>query len=123
MSAAITACTNLRDLDKGKLVVCLCIKLGFLANSIVSSSVIDLFSKCNRVEDSVRIFEERDVWDSAVCNSMMSSYAWHALEENALQTFVLALRENLRPTEFTLSCVGPKSTTSVAVNTNIRDAK
>ncbi|KAK2967094.1 hypothetical protein RJ640_007409 [Escallonia rubra] len=105
MSTAITACTNLRDLDKGKLVACLCIKLGFLSNTIVSSSVIDLFSKCNRVEDSVRIFEERDVWDSAVCNSMMSSYAWHALEENALQTFVLALRENLRPTEFTLSCV------------------
>lgn len=57
------------------------------------------------MENSIRIFEEIDVWDSALCNSMISSYARNGFEENALQLFMLTLREDIRPTEFTFSCV------------------
>ncbi|KAM7514742.1 hypothetical protein LguiA_004325 [Lonicera macranthoides] len=105
VSTITTVCSNLQDLEKGKQILSLCIKSGFNSNSIVSSSVIDLFSKCNRLDYSIRVFGEIDVWDSAVCNSMISSYARHGFEENSLQIFVLTLRKGLRPTEFTLSCV------------------
>ncbi|XP_060198382.1 pentatricopeptide repeat-containing protein At1g43980, mitochondrial [Lycium barbarum] len=105
MSSALIGCSNLRSLEKGKQILCLCIKMGFLCNTIVSSAAIDLFSNCNRIEDSVRIFEDSNIWDTALCNSMISSYALNSLEENALRLFVLTLRENIRPTEFTLSCI------------------
>lgn len=105
VSTVITVCSNLQDLEKGEQIFALCIRVGFLSNSIVSSASIDLFSKCNRLEDSVRVFEEIYQWDSVLCNAMISSYAWHGFGENALQLFVLTLRENLRPTEFTLSIV------------------
>ncbi|KDP43089.1 hypothetical protein JCGZ_25275 [Jatropha curcas] len=36
---------------------------------------------------------------------MISSYARHGFEEDAFQLFVLSLRENIRPTEFTISNV------------------
>ncbi|CAI9754394.1 unnamed protein product [Fraxinus pennsylvanica] len=36
---------------------------------------------------------------------MIACYARNGLEENALELFVLALMEDIRPTEFTLSCV------------------
>ncbi|EEF42050.1 pentatricopeptide repeat-containing protein, putative [Ricinus communis] len=104
-SAVITSCSNLRNLDKGKQIFAFCLKVGFLSNTIVSSAAIDLFSKCNRLEDSVQLFEELDQLNSALCNSMISSYAGHGFGENALQLFVLALRENIRPTEFTISSV------------------
>ncbi|XP_057971584.1 pentatricopeptide repeat-containing protein At1g43980, mitochondrial [Malania oleifera] len=105
MSTVIAICSNSRDLDKGMPTFVLCIKMGFLSNTIISSAAIDLFSKCNKLEDSVHLFEELDIWDSIVCNSMISSYARHGCVEDALQLFVLTLREELKPTEFTLSSV------------------
>ncbi|XP_061373345.1 pentatricopeptide repeat-containing protein At1g43980, mitochondrial [Gastrolobium bilobum] len=104
-SILMSVCSNLRDLDKGKQVFAFCFKMGFVYNSIVSSAAIDLFSKCNRLEDSIRLFKEQDQWDSALCNSMISSYARHDLGEDALQLFVLSLRENIRPTEYMVSCL------------------
>lgn len=105
VSTMITVCSDLQDLEKGKQIFALCIRMGFLSNTIISSASIDLFSKCYRLEDSVRVFEEIYQWDSVLCNAMISSYAWHDFGENALQLFVLTLRENIRPTEFTLSSV------------------
>uniref|UniRef100_A0A2K2BF00 Pentatricopeptide repeat-containing protein n=1 Tax=Populus trichocarpa TaxID=3694 RepID=A0A2K2BF00_POPTR len=57
------------------------------------------------LEDSVRLFEEQGRWDSAPCNSMISSYVYCGLREDGLRLFVLTLREDIRPTEFTLSSV------------------
>ncbi|XP_042513654.1 pentatricopeptide repeat-containing protein At1g43980, mitochondrial isoform X1 [Macadamia integrifolia] len=105
MSMVISICSNLGCLVKGKQVFALCIKMGFLSNSIVLSATIDLFSKCNKVDDSVRLFTEVHRWNSTVCNTMISSYARHGLAEEALQLFVLTLREDVRPTEFTLSAI------------------
>ncbi|KAL2339485.1 hypothetical protein Fmac_007425 [Flemingia macrophylla] len=102
-SVLMSVCSNLRDLDKGKQVFAFCFKMGFVYNSIVSSAAIDLFSKSNRLEDSVRLFKEQNQWDSALCNSMISSYARHDLGEDALQVFVLTLRKNIRPTEYMVS--------------------
>lgn len=105
VSIVTSVCTNLRDLEKGKQILAFCVKLGFLSNTIVSSAAIDLFSKCNRLEDSIQLFEETIVRDSAVCNSMISSYARHGFGEDALQLFVLTMRDHLSPTKFTLSSV------------------
>lgn len=105
ISTVIGVCCDMRGLEKGKQIFALCFKVGYFSNSIVSSAAIDLLSKCNRLEDAERLFSDLGRWDSAVCNSMISSYEGHGLEENAIQLFVLMLRENLRPTEFTFSCV------------------
>ncbi|XP_065880462.1 pentatricopeptide repeat-containing protein At1g43980, mitochondrial [Euphorbia lathyris] len=103
--AVITCCSHLRNLDKGKQIFAFCIKMGFLCNTIVSSATIDLFSKCNRLDDAVQLFGELDQWDSAVCDSMISSYEGNSFEGEALRLFVLALRKGIRPTEFTISSI------------------
>ncbi|KAL9144637.1 hypothetical protein ABFS82_14G308900 [Erythranthe guttata] len=105
VSALLTACSNLRNLEKGKQIFCLCIKLGFLCNTVVSSAAIDLFSKCNRIESAVCVFEESFVFDSTICNSMIACYANHNLEEKAMELFICSFRDNIRPTNFTLSSV------------------
>ncbi|KAL8459410.1 hypothetical protein ACS0TY_036774 [Phlomoides rotata] len=105
VSSAISACSNLRNLGKGLQIFCLSIKMGFLWNTVVSSAAINLFSKCNRAENAIRLFEESYVFDSAICNSMIACYASHSFWEKALELFIFSLRENIRPTEFTLSSV------------------
>ncbi|KAJ8771678.1 hypothetical protein K2173_026855 [Erythroxylum novogranatense] len=104
-STLVNCCSKLRNLNKGMQIFAFSVKLGFICNSIVSSAAIDLFSKCNRLEDSVGVFEELDHWDSALCNSMISSYALHGFWENALHLFVFTMKNEIRPTEFTLSCI------------------
>ncbi|XP_062120569.1 pentatricopeptide repeat-containing protein At1g43980, mitochondrial [Humulus lupulus] len=105
MSTVISICCIMRDLDKGKQIFAFCCKVGFLSNSIVLSAAIDLLSKCNRLEDAVQLFNELNNLELAVCNSMISSYAGHGFGEKAIKLFVLMLKENLRPTEFTFSSI------------------
>ncbi|WOG81968.1 hypothetical protein DCAR_0101127 [Daucus carota subsp. sativus] len=105
ISTVATACSNLHDLGMGKQILSISVKLGFLSNTVVSSAMIDMFSKCNRGEDAVLVFEYVHVKDSAICNSMISSYAKNGREEDALQLFVWTLRKDFKPTEFTLSSV------------------
>ncbi|KAJ8625470.1 hypothetical protein MRB53_034000 [Persea americana] len=114
VSAVITVCANLRDLARGTQVFAQSVRMGVLSNSIVSCAVIDMFAKCNRLEDSIQLFRETPHWDSALCNVMISGYARHGFSEEALCLFVLTLRDDFKPTEFTLgsilscsSCLAP----------------
>ncbi|KAF5195409.1 Pentatricopeptide repeat-containing protein [Thalictrum thalictroides] len=115
MSIVITLCSNLRALEKGKQVFGLCVKLGFHSNTIVTSATIDLFSKCSRFEDSVRLFEEIQIWDMALCNSMISCYVRHGYEEDAFWLFVMTLRASFQLTEFTLSSILSSASCLVSV--------
>ncbi|KAL5571720.1 hypothetical protein UlMin_021317 [Ulmus minor] len=105
ISTVISVCCDMRDLRKGEQILNFSIKLGFFSNSIISSAAIDLFSKCNRLEAAERLFKELDQRDSALYDSMISSYARHGFGEAVMQLFALMMRENLRPTEFTFSSV------------------
>ncbi|MED6122904.1 hypothetical protein PIB30_044267 [Stylosanthes scabra] len=104
-SILMSVCSNLLDLGIGNQVFTLCFKLGFVSNSTVSSAAIALFSKCNRLEDSIQLFKEQDLWDSVLCNSMIFSYTKHNLVEDAFQLFMMTLRKNIRPTEYMVSCL------------------
>ncbi|XP_068649343.1 pentatricopeptide repeat-containing protein At1g43980, mitochondrial [Aristolochia californica] len=105
LSTVFTSCSGLQDLETGKQVFAHCIKTGFISNSIVSSAIIDMFANCSRLDDSVRVFEEMTKWDSAICSSMISSYATHGFPEDAGLLFVLTLRMNIHPTEFAVGSI------------------
>ncbi|GJY50298.1 pentatricopeptide repeat-containing protein [Tanacetum coccineum] len=62
---------------------------------IYHSAAIKMFSIFERINNSICVFKELNMWDSAVCNSMISSFTNHLLEENAMQNFVRSLRKNL----------------------------
>ncbi|XP_010480962.2 PREDICTED: pentatricopeptide repeat-containing protein At1g43980, mitochondrial [Camelina sativa] len=105
VSTVVSICSDLRDLCKGKQAIALCIKMGVLSNTIVLGAGIDMFSKCNRLDDSVKLFRELEKWDSVLCNSMIGSYSWHGFGEDALRLFIVAMRQSIRPDKFTLSSV------------------
>ncbi|KAI3829548.1 hypothetical protein L1987_03674 [Smallanthus sonchifolius] len=85
---------------------CIMRTTNYLPDAFTISSVL---TACSGVQDlskdSVTIFSELDLWDSAVCNSLISSLTSHQLEENAMRVFVLSLKKDIKPTEFTLSCL------------------
>lgn len=105
LSTVISICCYMRDLQKGKQILALSIKMGFYSNSIVLSAIIDLLSKCNQFEAAIHIFKKVDQLDSAICNSMISSYVGHGFRDEAIELFRFMIRENFMLTEFTISSV------------------
>lgn len=103
VSTVVSICSDLRELSKGKQALALCIKMGFLSNTIVSGAAIDMFSKCNRLEDSVKLFRYLEGWDSPLCNSLVTSYSWHGFGEDALRLFILTMRQSIRLDKFVIS--------------------
>ncbi|KAL0391779.1 UNVERIFIED_CONTAM: Pentatricopeptide repeat-containing protein, mitochondrial [Sesamum radiatum] len=81
-------------------------------NSMISA--IDLFSKCNRMENAISVFKESYLFDSAICNSMIACYMSHNFEVKALELF-FSFSGNIRPTEFTLSCALYSATVFIPV--------
>ncbi|KAF3774386.1 Pentatricopeptide repeat-containing protein [Nymphaea thermarum] len=105
ISTMVVACANLLDTTAGNEIFGVCIKTGFLSNSVVCSSIIDVFAKVNRLEDSIQLFEEMPQRDIAIFNSIISSFARLGFVEDALSFFTYAMRENNKPTEFTFGSV------------------
>ncbi|CAM8999496.1 unnamed protein product [Rhodiola kirilowii] len=105
ISTTFAICCDLRDIVKGKQVCAFCLKVGHFSNTLVASAAINLFSKCDGLQDAIWLFNEANRWDSAVCNSMIASYVHHDFGLEALNLFVLSMKENIRPTEFTMSSV------------------
>lgn len=105
VSSVIHVCADLGHLANGEQLLAQCFKMGFLSNSVVSSAVIDLYSICGRLENSIQLFQEMERWDSALCNSMASTYTRSGLVHEALRLFVLALRKEIRPTGFTFASI------------------
>lgn len=91
-STVVSICSGLQDLCKCKQALALCIKMGFHSNTVVSGASIDMFSKCDRLEDSVKLFRQLEKRDSVLCNSLVASYSWHGFGEEALKIFILAMR-------------------------------
>ncbi|WOL03585.1 hypothetical protein Cni_G12305 [Canna indica] len=105
LSSVLNLCADLQDMAKGEQLLAHCFKMGFLSNSIVSSAVVDMYSICGRLDNAVQIFQEMPRWDSALCNSTLACYVRNGLEDEALRLFVLALRKNVKPTEFTFATI------------------
>ncbi|GLT55872.1 hypothetical protein SLA2020_289580 [Shorea laevis] len=80
---------------------------GYLPDEFTISTAIAACTKLGDLDkgDSVQLFEEVEQLDSVLCNSMISGYARRGLWEDSLRTFLLAFREGLRPTDFTLNNV------------------
>ncbi|PKA57730.1 Pentatricopeptide repeat-containing protein [Apostasia shenzhenica] len=105
ISIMISICSENEELAKGEQLQACCFKIGALSNSIVSSAVIHMYSHCGRLGDSLRFFAESEKWDSAIVDSLASAYARSGLVHEALKLFAMALRENIRPTEFTFGTI------------------
>ncbi|KAK1555054.1 hypothetical protein Q3G72_021244 [Acer saccharum] len=100
---AFAVFSNMKELDiiSWNSLISGCLKSGFNNNNCMFQ-----FEKFGQgLEYSIRLFEEVDRFDSAVIDSMISTYGRHGFEEDALQLFVLTLRDNFRPNEFTLSSI------------------
>lgn len=75
----ICACTQLGDLRQGKNIHGHVVRFGLQTNVFISASLVDMYSKCGRLDISIRVFESSAEKSIACWNSMISAFGFHGL--------------------------------------------
>lgn len=77
------------------------IKLGLDCNAFVGTTLIMLYSKCGKIVECRRVFDEIEEPDLISCTSMIVSYAQHGKGSDALTLYGLMRENGIRPDSVT----------------------
>lgn len=103
LASMLQACASMVNLNMGKQIHSLVFKIGLNFNVFVSNALIDAYAKCERMEDSVVLFEESNNKNDVTWNTMIVGYRQLGDGEKALLMFKDMLEHELLPTEVTYS--------------------
>ena len=101
-SSCLCACASIAALKHGKQVHGYLIRTYFRCNTIVVSSLIDMYSKCGMLEASCCVFHLMgNKQDVVVWNTMISALAQNGHGEKAMQMFNDMVESGLKPDRIT----------------------
>ncbi|XP_010923157.1 pentatricopeptide repeat-containing protein At2g39620 [Elaeis guineensis] len=87
--SVIPAASYLASLREGMALHSYVIRIGFESHLLVANSLIDMYSKCGRLDYARDFFNQMDNRDTVTWNVMLAGYAIHGLGENAISLFSL----------------------------------
>lgn len=96
-SSIITACSRLGAIHHGKWVHDLMIEKKIKLNFILSSALVDMYSRCGRIETAKSIFDSAQRTDVSIWNAMINGLAMHGFVVDAISIFSMMGRENISP--------------------------
>ncbi|URD90871.1 Pentatricopeptide repeat-containing protein [Musa troglodytarum] len=105
--SALPACANVGSLKIGKTVHAFAMKAGFDSLVNVSTALVDMYSKCKRIDLAEEVFENMPVKSLVSWNAMILGYAQNDRVEDALRLFNKMQRETVMPDSFTMVSVIP----------------
>ncbi|PRQ28174.1 putative tetratricopeptide-like helical domain, DYW domain-containing protein [Rosa chinensis] len=82
-----------------------CFKCGFDSNVYVGTSLVDMYARCGRMDESQIIFDALDTKNEVSWNALIAGHARKGQGEHALRLFWKMLRGGFNPTHFTYSSV------------------
>jgi len=77
------------------------IKKSFSNNTFVSNGLINMYSKCGDLKDSVKVFSQMPQRNSVSWNSLIAAFARHGDGSKALQMYEEMRLEGIQPTDVT----------------------
>ncbi|XP_073134026.1 pentatricopeptide repeat-containing protein At5g50990 isoform X2 [Henckelia pumila] len=100
-ASAITACSRLGALNHGQWVHEMMIQKKIQLNYILCSALIDMYSRCGRIEIAKSIFGTAVRNDVSIWNAMINSLAIHGLASDAISVFSNMQIEKISPDPLT----------------------
>ncbi|CAA0409425.1 Pentatricopeptide repeat-containing protein chloroplastic [Arabidopsis thaliana] len=100
-SSVVRSCAGLRDISYGGRVHGSVIKTGFEGNSVVGSSLSDLYSKCGQFKEACELFSSLQNADTISWTMMISSLVGARKWREALQFYSEMVKAGVPPNEFT----------------------
>jgi len=98
-------CFKRRALSEGKSIHSHITKMGFIPNTFLHNTLVNMYAKCGSLSEARRVFDqmpERDVFSWSV---MITAYARHGNALQALALFHQMQRAGIKPNQFTFSSV------------------
>uniref|UniRef100_A0ACD5WL63 Uncharacterized protein n=1 Tax=Avena sativa TaxID=4498 RepID=A0ACD5WL63_AVESA len=100
-TSALMACSELPAVRLGKELHCFALKSDLCEDSFLSSSVIDMYSKCGFVDDARAFFDRLQAKDTVSWTTMITGYAVNGLGKEAVELYNRMRSEGMEPDEFT----------------------
>ncbi|PKA47620.1 Putative pentatricopeptide repeat-containing protein [Apostasia shenzhenica] len=100
-TTVLSACASVAALDRGMEIHAYGVRSGLKFDVILDSSLIDMYSKCGRIDYAHRVFFLMPSKNEYSWNSMISAFARHGQGEKALQIFKTMQNSNLLPDHVT----------------------
>ncbi|XP_058109438.1 pentatricopeptide repeat-containing protein At4g19220, mitochondrial-like [Magnolia sinica] len=97
----LSACTQLGALRHGMEINGYAFRFGLHQNAFISAALVDMYSKCGRLEISVRVFRNSMEKSVASWNSMISAYGFHGHGKKAIELFLEMCESGIRGTRST----------------------
>jgi pentatricopeptide repeat protein len=95
------------DVIKGKEIHAYAIRHGFDVDLFIGSSLIDVYAKCTRVEDSCRVFNLLSQRDAISWNSIIAGCVQNGLFDEGLRFFRHMLKAKIKPRHVSFSSIMP----------------
>ncbi|CAL5390110.1 unnamed protein product [Camellia sinensis] len=103
--STLRACTSMMCLDRGNQIQGCIQKSRLVKNLFVQSALVDLHSKCGKLEDACYIFESMPERDVVSWNAMIGGNVVQGFADDALRLFRSMLRAGTIPDSFTLGSI------------------
>ncbi|KDP34228.1 hypothetical protein JCGZ_07799 [Jatropha curcas] len=102
-SMNLKACGLLNLADIGMQIHDICLKTGFDMVIVVGNSIVDMYSKCGRINEASRMFYFMPIRNLITWNSMIAGYTVAGFGKKAIILFQKMLEYGQAPDEFTLT--------------------
>ncbi|KAJ7536751.1 hypothetical protein O6H91_12G081800 [Diphasiastrum complanatum] len=96
-SGVLNACSGLEALEYGKLVHEQVTSMGLQFDSYVGSSLVDMYTKCGRIVDACKVFNDLPVHDVVSWSAMIIGFVNCGHGEKALELFQHMQQEGVEP--------------------------
>ncbi|TXG49347.1 hypothetical protein EZV62_025222 [Acer yangbiense] len=105
LSCVLGAFADTKDIKVGKQLHSLIIKMGFTSFTVVGNAVLDFYSKCGLLEESMKTFEEMDEHDVVSWNALVSGHVGAGWYGEAIHLLKDMLFEGHKPNLYTYSSI------------------
>ncbi|XP_011627174.1 putative pentatricopeptide repeat-containing protein At3g15130 [Amborella trichopoda] len=112
LSTNLKGCSSLGVLVNGLQIHAFSVKLGYEDYTVVGNSIIDMYSKCSKIEDATHAFNKMSEKNLISWNSMIGGFSHLGHWKNSLFLFRKMHSQGEKPDEFTFASV-LKSCTSL----------
>jgi len=105
LSSTLCACAAEHATIECRQLHTIAIKLALDSNSFVGTAVLDVYAKCNMINDACLVFKKIPEKTAVTWSTLFAGLVQNDLHEDALRLFQSSQREGIQLTEFTLSAI------------------
>ena len=86
-SSIFSICANIPSIEWAKQAHCCILKPGFDSNVVLGSALIDIYTKCGRLSEAQKVFDNLVTKNLVSWNTILVGYAQHEFGREALEIY------------------------------------